>query len=138
MLESGHKENLTARWRAASLVVLGTTSEVRPLSDPHERPKGAPWALASLRVEQVLKGDSKTEYVTLLGPRYSSRHVPMLPPLKPGVRAIFFLQPAPQTAIAAAKPPQSPEGLLVIATTADIQPPERLATVVQIGAELEK
>jgi hypothetical protein len=136
-IENGYTATVMSRWSAATVVVLGTTGSVESIGPISERPRGVPWALVSLEIEQVFKGDLKVRQLTLVGPRYASRRLPLAPPLKSKLNAIFFLQTPPKEAIAVV-PENHRDGLLFIATSSDIQPPERRSTIAQINATARK
>jgi hypothetical protein len=131
--ENGYAERMAPGIRTARLVALGTIGAVRSLYPPGERPRGAPWALAPLEIERVLKGDVNSRRVVLVGPRYASRWVPLVPPLRPGLRAIFILRLPPPQAIAAV-PEGEREGLLFLAAASDIQPEQRVTTIGRIAS----
>jgi hypothetical protein len=130
-LEDVTVKALTARAQEATLIAVGTLGEVRQLTSLQPRPKGVPWALATLTVEQVVKGPAGTRAVPVVGPRYASKFLVTAPPLRLGVRAIFLLRQPPPDALAVVPAPDRASARFV-AASADIQPVERLASLVSI------
>lgn len=130
-LRESYAQLIGARFEAAALVVLGTLGEVRALTEG--RPRGIPWAEAPLRIERVLKGPAKLHHAVVLGPRYSSRKIPPAPPLRPGLRAIFFLTHAPHDALELSGARR--DEAFHIAASWDIQPPGRLTEIEHIAGK---
>jgi hypothetical protein len=87
-------------------------------------------------MERVLKGPAKVHHAVVVGPRYGSRRLPPAPPLRPGLRAIFFLTHAPHEALEMLS--EGREGAFHIATSWDIQPPERLEEIEKIAGKERK
>ena len=133
-LRASYEGRMEDRFEAAVLVVLGRMGEVRALTEG--RPRGIPWAVATLEMERVLKGPAKQHHVLVLGPRYGSRRLPPAPPLRAGLRAIFFLTHAPHEAMELVG--EGREGAFHIATSWDIQPPERLEEIEKIAGKERK
>ena len=131
-MEQGFAGRMTKRTSSAILVVLGRIGEVQPVTASDEREEGTPWALASLEIEQLLKGDGNPRRVELIGPRFASKWMPRTPVLRPGLRAIFVLHPPPKEAADAVRE-SGRAGLLFIEESSDILPPERLKTMDQIA-----
>jgi hypothetical protein len=125
---------IDGRFEPAALVVLGTLGDVRALTEG--RPRGIPWAEAPLKIERTLKGPAKLHHAVVLGPRYGSRKIPAAPPLRPGLHAIFFLTHAPHEAVELSG--ESRDVAFHIATSWDIQPPERLTEIEHIAAKERK
>jgi hypothetical protein len=125
---------IAERLEAATLVVLGTLGAVRPMTEG--RPRGIPWAVAPLEIERVLKGPAKVRHAVVVGPRYGSRHLPAAPPLRPGLHAIFFLARPPHDAPESAA--EGHEAAFHIATSRDIQPPDRLAEIEHLAGKGRK
>jgi len=133
-LRASYARRMEERFEAAALVVLGRMGEVRALTEG--RPRGIPWAVATLEMERVLKGPAKQHHVLVLGPRYASRRLPPAPPLRAGLRAIFFLTHAPHEAMELVG--DNREGTFHIATSWDIQPAERLEEIEKIAGKEKK
>jgi hypothetical protein len=135
-VERGYAALIVRRAEAAFLVALGKVGTVRPLFTPAEQRKHVPWALAPFEIERVLKGKEKLRQVTLLGPHRGSKRLPRAPALRAGLRAILFLHHPPAEATESV-PENERRGIAFIAEPSDIQPPDRLETIVQIinGAE---
>jgi hypothetical protein len=129
MIESDYAAAAGERLVGATLVALGTIGEVRSLNAEDEREEGVPWAEAPLRVERVLKGDASLTEVNLVGPRYATSRLPRTPPLRPHLRAIFFLRAPPPEAEESLSRSRGPGPLFFIADTQDVHPAERLATL---------
>jgi hypothetical protein len=130
-VERGYAALIARRTEAAFLVALGTVGTVRPLLTPTEARGRVPWAAAPLEIERVLKGRGKPRRVTLVGPVRASKRLPQAPALRAGLHAIFFLQHPPQEAIDLL-PEDERQAAAFIAGTSDIQPRERLETILQI------
>ena len=133
-LRESYANLIEERFEGSVLVVLGRLGEVRALTEG--RPRGIPWAVAPLEIERVLKGQGKAHHVLVLGPRYGSRRLPPAPPLRAGLRAIFFLTHAPHEALEMLG--EGREGAFHIATSRDIQPPERLEEIEKIAGKERK
>jgi hypothetical protein len=133
-VHGSYSNAIAERMEAAALVVLGRLGDVRPLTEG--RPRGVPWAVAPLEIERVLKGPGKTRHAVVVGPRYGSRHLPAAPPLRPGLHAIFFLTHAPHDVPKSAA--EGHDAAYHIATSRDIQPPERLAEIEHIAGKGRK
>ena len=129
-IERGYSQLIARRAQEAFLVGLGTIGAVRPLLTPVEAYGRMPWALAPCEIERVLKG-KKPRRVTLVGPSPASKRRPRTPGLRAGVRAILFLQRPPEEALNLI-PEEDRQGAGFIADTADLQPPEKLETILQI------
>jgi hypothetical protein len=125
-IASGYAARVGSRVRAATLVVLGAVGEIRDAGgesqqdDEHVR-----WVKASLKVEEVLRGEVGAQEPILVGPSHASRRFPRTPALKAGLRAVFALQPPPPDALEALSPAERGRALFIAETT-DVQPPERL------------
>jgi hypothetical protein len=135
-LERGYAELIRRRVESAFLVALGTTGPLRPLVTPAERYKGkgrpsAPWALAPLEIEHLLKGKGKPRRVTLVGPSGAYKRLPRTPALRAELRAILILHHPPDEALEHL-PADDRQSAAYIADTADIQPPDRLETISRI------
>ena len=78
----------------------------------------------------MLKG-KKTRRLTLVGPNPGSKRLPRTPALRAGLRAILFLQHPPKEALSLI-PEDDRQGTGFVADTSDIQPPEKLETILQI------
>jgi hypothetical protein len=142
-VERGYARLIERRAEAAFLVALGTEGAVRPLLTPAERYRRVPWAVAPFEIERVLKGErefkgkGKARRITLVGPFPASKRLPRTPGLRAGRRAILFLQRPPEDAIDLI-PEEERQGAAFIADTSDIQPPERLETILHILGRVEK
>jgi hypothetical protein len=137
-LERSYVEKMARRLEAAALVALGTEAEFRPLFAPADRRGRVPWAVAGFELERVLKGKGKG-YVVLVGPVPASKRLPRVPALRPGRRAILILQRPPEDALRHIPADEHPAAYF-IADVLDIQPPERIETLVRIlrGSEKEE
>ncbi len=133
-LRASYAALMEERFDKAVLVVLGRLGEVRALTEG--RPRGIPWAMSPLETERVLKGPARLHHAVVLGPRYGSRRLPPAPPLRAGLRAIFFLTHAPHEALEMLG--EGREGAFHIATSWDIQPPERLEEIEKIAGKERK
>jgi len=141
-VERGYAELIERRAREAFLVALGTIGAVRPLLTPAERRGRVPWGLAPFEIERVLKGERefkgrKARRVTLVGPIGASKRLPRTPALRAGLHAILFLQRPPDDALAL-MPEDERQAAAFIADTSDIQPPERLETIMHILGRAER
>jgi hypothetical protein len=133
--------HMARRLEPAFLVVLGMIGAVRPLFTPAEQRGRVPWAVAPLEIERVLKGKEhkgkdKLRRVTLIGPVRASKRLPQAPALRAGLHAIFILHRPPQEAIDLMPEDERP-GAAYLASVSDIQPPDRLADIVQIVSRSE-
>jgi hypothetical protein len=137
-IRSGYAAIITRRAEAAVLVALGTIGPITPLLPPVERQLRGPWATAPFETERVIKGGKRNRRVTLIGPNPPWKRLPRTPGLRAGSRAIFFLHHPPGEAIKILVEEER-QSALFIADTSDVQPPDRLETILQIlrGAEKE-
>ncbi len=135
-VERGYAALIARRAEAAFLVALGTVGTVRPLFTPAEHRKRVPWALAPFEIERVLKGREKLRQVTLLGPHRGSKRLPRAPALRAGLHAILFLHHPPSEATEFVSENER-RSTAFIAETSDIQPLDRLETIVQIISRAE-
>lgn len=127
-VQDSYMQLLRNRFEEATLVALGTLGEVRNLVEGAGRPRGVPWAVAPLEIERVLKGPERQHRAMVVGPRYASRHLPIAPPLHPGLRAIFFLTAPPREGIDLLSASER-NAAFHIATSRDIQSPDGLAAI---------
>jgi hypothetical protein len=137
-VERGYAAIITRRAEAAVLVALGTIGPITQLLPPVERQRRGPWATAPFETERVIKGGKRNRRVTLIGPNPPWKRLPRTPGLRAGIRAILFLHHPPGEAIELLVEEER-QSALFIADTSDVQPPERLETILQIlrGAEKE-
>jgi len=72
-----------------------------------------------------------------VGPSYASRHLPSAPPLRPELHALFFLTAPPREGIDRLTGSER-NAAFHIATSRDIQPPDRLAAIERLLGEKRK
>jgi hypothetical protein len=130
-IERGYSQLIERRAQEAFLVALGTTGTVRHLVPLAKRRGPVPWASARFEIERVLKGRGKLRQVALVGPSPASKWFHRAPALRPGLHAILFLQHPPAEALEHVSAEER-QTAAYIADTTDIQPPEKLETILQI------
>jgi len=135
-MERGYATRIERRLQTASLVALGHVGAVRALLTPAQRRGKVPWALARFEIERVLKGKGKPRHAALVGPIHASKKLPKAPALRAGLHAILILHRPPPEAIELI-PQDERQTAVFIGESSDIQPPERLATLVQIIGDAE-
>jgi hypothetical protein len=134
-VERGYARLIQRRAEGAFLVALGTVGQVRPLLPPEERRGRVPWSLAPFEIERVVKG-RRARHITLLGPVPASKRLPRAPALRAGLHAILFLHRPPEDALELIDEEER-QRTGFLAEPPDIQPPERLSTIIQILGEAE-
>ena len=131
-LSRGFQFRISEHIVSASLVALGSIENVVRLANDHSLPDddSITWAIASFKIEKVLKGDQKNGTVRLAGPALPSRALPFTPVLRPLARVILILSQLPENIKIPAEIKRGKE--LFIAHTSDVQPYEKLSEFVQI------
>jgi hypothetical protein len=128
----GYAARIRPRISAATVVALGTVGQVRALTAVTQQDDDSiAWATAPLQIEQLLKGDPRSDRVTLVGPRVPTRRLPRTPTLRADRHAVMMLQPPPSEAIELV-PTRNRRAALFVADTDDIQPPDRLEQIERI------
>ena len=113
----------------ADLVVTGGVTRTRPVKDQTLERRAPLWALATIRVETVLKGTPEGDTVTVAYPTSDDREWYRAPRPKRGDRSIFILRRDDPEARPWLPQPAIPAGVYTALEPADVQPEARVADI---------
>ncbi|HEY4640463.1 MAG TPA: hypothetical protein VII75_03900 [Thermoanaerobaculia bacterium] len=127
-------QDIAARLNRASAVVVGTVREVKSMATEQRISEHDPeWAVATVAVESVVKGNTAGGSVTLWFAGSGDPFYARWPKLKPGQRAIFIVQHEdPRLTFAQTRSVRKSEGPYVI-DAADVQPLSNLDRVKRLA-----